>query len=212
MYSRARVRTAITSLIFMCSASYGTAIQAAPIDDILSNLQPGEWYEVPNSRLETVFPSPVPQGNSGPESVMDAWSGGAYDTKRDRLIVWGGGHADYSGNEVYVFDVNSLKWSRLTEPSQNVGGNESTGLYPDGKPRSAHTNNYIQYAESVDRFISLGLGFTYPGSYVTPYVHAFDFDTLTWDSSLQPVPSNGGSIPDSITAYDPKTGKIRRQG
>lgn len=212
MLSHAEVRTAVTSLLVLFLGYYGSALQAAPIDDVLNNLQPGEWYAVPNSRLETTFPTPIPEGNSGPESVMDAWSGGAYDTKRDRLIVWGGGHADYSGNEIYVFDVNSLQWSRLTEPSSNVGGNEATGLYPDGKPRSAHTNNYIQYAESVDRFISLGLGFTYPQSYVSPYVHAFNFDTLTWDSTLQPVPSDAGSIPDSITAYDPKTGKIWRQG
>jgi hypothetical protein len=38
---------------------------------------------------------------------MAAWGGGAHDTKRDRLIVWGGGHGDYGGNELYAFDVNT---------------------------------------------------------------------------------------------------------
>jgi len=48
---------------------------------------------------------------------MTAWSGGAFDTTRDRLVVWGGGHADYPGNELYVFDLGTLRWQRLTDPS-----------------------------------------------------------------------------------------------
>ena len=26
------------------------------------------------------------------------------DTTRGRLVIWGGGHADYKGNEIYAFD------------------------------------------------------------------------------------------------------------
>src|SRR5262249_55208648 len=72
----------------------------------IDSLQAGQWFQVPNSNLSAVLPNPLPPGN--PVNIMAAWSGGAYDTTRDRLIIWGGGHADYAGNEIYVFDVNSL--------------------------------------------------------------------------------------------------------
>ena len=115
---------------------------AGPVED----LRPGEWYRVPNSKLDAVLPSPVPVGDNRPgtpESVIYEWSGGAYDTTRDRLIVWGGGHNNYSGNEIYAFDLATLRWQRLTDPSANVGGTESSGYYPDGRPRSRHTFEYI---------------------------------------------------------------------
>ncbi len=124
----------------------GGEVKAGIIDD----LQPGHWYEVPDSRLETVFPNPRPPGD--PRAVMNAWNGGAYDSKKDRLIVWGGGHADYSGNEVYVFDIKTLKWSRLTKPSLDVGGSVSSGMYPDGKPRAPHTYNSVEYIPDSGKF------------------------------------------------------------
>ena len=55
-------------------------------------------------------------GNSGPHMVMEAWAGGAYDTLRNRLYVTGGGHLSYYGNEIYAFDIPTLKWLRITDP------------------------------------------------------------------------------------------------
>ncbi len=73
---------------------------------------------------------------------ITAWSGAALDTNADRLLVWGGGHADYSGNEVYAFDLRTLRWTRLTEPS---AVDRSRGHYADGNPRSRHTYDYIEF-------------------------------------------------------------------
>src|SRR5262249_54969665 len=33
------------------------------------------------------------------------WSGGAWDDRNQRLIVWGGGHSDYAGNEVSALNL-----------------------------------------------------------------------------------------------------------
>ena len=177
--------------------------QSGPVDD----LQAGHWYEVPNSSLNSVTPNPLPPGFRG--AIMDAWSGGAYDTVRDRLIVWGGGHGDYAGNEVYVFDINTMSWSRLTDPSADTGGSEVGGLYPDGLPRSRHTYNYLEYAPNADRFYSIGGGVMYPvGQTNDTKVHAFNFNTLTWDSTLSRIPEQNPNTIAAISAYDPVTGKI----
>ena len=52
--------------------------QANPVDE----LPPGHWHEVPDSDLRQVLPDPLPVGDSRPgraHSIMDEWSGGAYD-------------------------------------------------------------------------------------------------------------------------------------
>jgi hypothetical protein len=41
-------------------------------------------------------------------TITGAWSGAAADTKRNRLIIMGGGHSAYAGNEVYSLDLVNL--------------------------------------------------------------------------------------------------------
>ena len=124
-----RSKSLLSASAVICIAAIVPLI-AGPLED----LKPGEWYQVPNSHLYDVRPS----GWSA--NVMEPWSGGAFDTKRDRLLVWGGGHGDYSGNEIYAFDLAQLKWIRLSDPSANTGGDECSGLYPDGRPSPSSGN------------------------------------------------------------------------
>ena len=53
------------------------------------------------------LPDPKPPGNAG--AITGAWNGAALDTKRNRLLVTGGGHLDYAGNEIYAFDFGTLE-------------------------------------------------------------------------------------------------------
>ncbi len=173
--------------------------------DVLDNIQPGEWYVAPNSKLSSVQPAPLPTGASGFLAVMSAWSGGAYDTKRDRLIVWGGGHTDYSGNELYAFDIATLKWIRVNAPSKDVSGNESSGIYPDNTPRARHTYNYITYVPTIDRFCSAGGTGLYPSGQTNDEItRCFDFEKATWEvKSVAPTANIG-----TLAAYDPVTKKV----
>jgi len=186
-------KLALVFIVSFCSSSFA----ADPLDD----LQPGEWYEVPNSKLYDVRP------DGWSANVVVPWSGGAYDTKRDRLVIWGGGHLDYAGNEVYVFDVNTLAWERLTDPSTDLGGDEGSGLYPDGLPRARHTYDYVEYAPNIDKFLVFGGNAQYPtASVASGKVLAFDFDTLTWDSTLAEVPLGYGTA--GTASYNPADGKV----
>ncbi len=178
---------------------------AGPLED----LQPGTWFEAPDSNLAPHMPPSTADDWSGPASVMSAWSGGAYDSKRDRLIIWGGGHHDYAGNELYVFDIATLAWSRLTDRSADVGGDESTGYYPDGLPRSRHTYDYIQYVPAIDRFCSFGGTGLFPsGQGGVSNVDCFDFDTLAWERKADAMSVSIGAV----SAVDPNTGHAWMQG
>lgn len=181
--------------------------QQRPTGHPLTTLEPGQWFEVPNSHLQSVDPCPevsCPPGNTGLKSVVIAWSGATFNTKTDRLLVWGGGHADYSGNEIYAFDIESLKWIRVTDPSTDVSGG-SRWLYSDGKPRSMHTWGYIEYVPPLDSFVSFGGVAPYPSSGTTRQVFAYDFVEGRWETnSITDVPI-GGEARGANAVYDPFT-------
>jgi hypothetical protein len=201
MRMRIRARLLILSVLSGLALRHGGSASA----DVLDDIKPGEWYEAPNSKLSQARPNPLPPGASGISAVMAAWSGGAYDGKRDRLIVWGGGHTDYAGNEIYVFDIATLKWMRTTNPSVDVAGVESSGIYPDNLPRARHTYNYITYVANIDRFCTMGGAGLYPSGQTNDEVtRCFDFAKGAWETkSLAPTANIG-----TLAAYDAGTGKV----
>ena len=125
------------------SAALGDAggIVPGPVDGIIAAMPPGSWKELPGTNMADVCPTPYTAYSC--EAVMIAWSGGAFDTLRDRLVVWGGGHADSPYNNVFTFDLASMKWKRWTELPAGMTGDttpkifqdkrvETCGLYPSG--------------------------------------------------------------------------------
>jgi hypothetical protein len=154
-------------------------IHAGPVED----LNPGHWYAVPNSHLRSVSPNPIAfpgiQAGMGIRGVIGAWSGGTYDTKRDRLVIWGGGHWAYGGNEIYVFDVPTLQWIRYTEPFPNPV--QYSHKNSDGTPPSRHTYGGILYITHADRLFGLG-GSPYgqAGMCGTNLLWTFDIANKTW--------------------------------
>jgi hypothetical protein len=135
--------------------------------------------------------------------VISCWCGGAFDTKRNQLVVWGGGHGQYSGNELYGFDVDLLKWERYNDPSNPPA--RDVPYASDGNPCSRHTYNYLQYLPSTDHFYTFGgAAFYYSGGTGTNKVDRFDYDSKAWDTDISQVPSGGTGY--SFSAVDAKTG------
>src|SRR5690348_7701856 len=93
-----KLRMAALALVFILAG--GTyAIHAA-------------WQELPNTQLQSVCP---PDNFGGMNyafsafcsNVIAAWNGAVADTTRNRLIIWGGGHTDYYGNEIYSLNLQA---------------------------------------------------------------------------------------------------------
>ena len=181
-------------------------IQAGPIQD----LAPGAWYEIPNSHLSSVVPNPAPAGD--PANIMNAWSGATYDTDREQLIVWGGGHSDYSGNEVYSFGPMTSAtptWQRLTDPSPAQTG--QTPTYDDGKPRSNHTYDLLVYHQGLKKMISFGLGSIWSTGGEILQIFGFDPGTKQWDP-VSTYPLAKSDVQGTSAVYDPSTGLIWHRG
>jgi hypothetical protein len=183
------------------------AFAAAP-GDILRDLPPQSWYEVPDTPMREVCP-PNYFGGKDYEfhyfctGVISAWSGGALDTLRNRMVIWGGGHNDYYGNELYVFDINQLRWERLTDPDLDFEyGQISVEKHASGNPTARHTYGGLAYIAHADRFFSHGGAVTGDTPGGGDRVWTFDFETLEWeDHGLDRM--NTVTREDEHTVYDP---------
>lgn len=125
------------------------------------------WQDLANTQLKSVCPANSFNGINYQfayycGAVVTAWSGGVADTKRNRLIIWGGGHGDYSGNEVYALNLgtgnSAATMTRLTDPSdftQNGAGCLDTNVV-DGTPVSRHTYGGLVYLPVQDKMFAFG--------------------------------------------------------
>jgi len=141
-------------------AQSSTSARAAPKTSGTIPNAPG-WHQMPNTKLSDVCPPNGPQYPfaSNCTNVIAAWSGGIADQGRNRLVVWGGGHNDYYGNELYALDLNSLSMTRLNDPSPLYPGPPPlpcNTTMPDGKPNARHTYGGLSYIAHADRMYEFG--------------------------------------------------------
>lgn len=146
--------------------------------NVIQAMPEGSWAKVnqnafsevwPPEELRTLFGS-APQT---PHKIVTAWSGFGWDTARGDIILYGGGHANYSGNDVYRWRSSTLRWERaaLSSEMQLVPGTAARMAIDgaDAAPASAHTYDNNIYLPVVDRLLAIG-GALYDsgGGYVRP--------------------------------------------
>jgi len=95
--------------------------------------------------------------------IINAWGGFAYDVNRGDLITFGGGHADYCGNDVYRFRLSSLRWERAGLSSRMDLYKEAEGIVTaipaDGlanAPMTSHMYDQLTFLPRADRMIFFG--------------------------------------------------------
>jgi hypothetical protein len=91
-------------------------------------------------------------------SVIVAWNSAIADLQRNRLILWGGGHTDYAGNEIYSLqlDANPPALIRLNPPSPPNPTNGCVETLLDGRPNSRHTYDALVYLPNQDEMFVFG--------------------------------------------------------
>ena len=172
------------------------------------------WHEIPQTQLRTVCP---PDNFGGTTygftslcpQVVAAWNSGVLDTARNRLVVWGGGHNDYAGNELYALNLDDLTIERLDNPSipTNAGGACSVTTLSDGRPNSRHTYDGLAYMSRSDKMFVFGGSLACSGGYLSNDTWVFDFATSTWQRK-NPSGTIPNALPGIVTAYDPATDRV----
>jgi hypothetical protein len=136
---------------------------AIPATNTLEDLDPSN-----DPAINPDYPSDAPWKPGTFSRIVSAWCGAAFNQAECTLgIPIAGGHGDYYGNEGYSIklDVDAPEWRRLRGPSGAIGnpvtfgdGQESTGLYSDGRVRATHTYSTLVHIPG------LGWGVTQHGA------------------------------------------------
>jgi hypothetical protein len=182
-----------------------------------TSLSPG-WHDLSGTILQNVCPANNFGGINYPFAgychyVIDAWGGAMGDTKRNRLIIWGGGHGDYYGNEVYSLNLGATPatLTRITDPSPlPVSGCPDAA--PDGAPVSRHTYNNLAYLPAQDLMFSFDGGKA-PCGLVSGHTWTLDLSTAKpqWHA-MDPVngynPVGGSWYGYAVCAYDPNSQSV----
>jgi hypothetical protein len=169
---------------------------------------------------------------SSPPVGILAFSGMAIDSRQQKLLLFGGGHNDYWGNEVWAWDINTQIWQKMYEPDPlknialetckaSVDNEKFPGMWlPSGRPISRHTYSSVQFIEHQGVMIVGGYS-TYSGS--GEYLWHPDLggcyyngpgDTWIYDPETNQWTYMGSSIIDSskfspvYSAYDSNTGRL----
>jgi hypothetical protein len=147
-------------VLFITSAALSTAAppsssgkpttRPAP-DPVLSAISPNSWKKIAGFA-------------AAPTGIL-AYSGGTFDTVKNQFLLFGGGHADYWGNEVYAFNPATQSWRKMYEPdarerytSDNID-NLRGKLKDSERPYTRHTYNQICFVgSSASMFIFGGCG------------------------------------------------------
>ncbi len=227
----------VSLVVGLCALA--PALQATATDHLNAAIQAmpnNTWMVVPNSKLNdqndveaqgSDFPG-IWQGSNRSANGKFPFSGGMLDSKRDRLLIWGAGHNDYYGNELYAFNLQDFTWDRLTDPSppldRSVDRTIRRDILDDGNPNSRHTYYNLAYIPELDSmFVSPGGATSSGAGGLDRNTWLFDFQANeAADDSSQKVgwvnkgKTNNGVpvIPYSPTAsaYDPTSGKVYTVG
>jgi len=137
---------------------------SGPLLPLLLQMPENTWLHANANLYSNVWTSPSLEPLDGcctqpPSKIIVAWSGFAWDSNRGDLILWGGGHANYPGNDVYRWHSSSLLWERASLPSEIqtdplLGKIAIDGV--DNAPISSHTYDNNLFLPVADRFLTWG--------------------------------------------------------
>jgi hypothetical protein len=135
----------------------------------------GQWYEIPNTSISSVDPSPTPPGVEGPSAKVYDWTSFVADHRTSKVYsVANGGHAGYGGNEVDALELerDDPRWIEVLPPTPNASVTSCSEYYADGRPTSRHTYYGILLNEFDDRIMLAG-GSWYCGNGI-PFLQTID--------------------------------------
>jgi len=143
-------------------------VGSGPLLPLILQMPANSWLQVnANSYSDVWTPAsrePLDMGSpQNPSKIILPWSGFAWDSNRGDIILYGGGHANYPGNDVYRWHSSSLQWERASLPSEIYNDPVAGFLTVDGvdnSPIASHTYDNNIFLPIADRFQTWG-GATY---------------------------------------------------
>lgn len=171
------------------------------------------WFMVPNTSLSSICPTYSDiQGNSGCAAVETAWGSATVDSTRNRLVIHGGGHVDYDGNEIYAIDFNANPIAPVLVKDASHGSGVDSAVagcseaFPDGTPNSRHDYSGFWYLPNQDVYFMYGAGIASCGNF-SDGNWIYSPNNGAWTQlapSTHPNTQQNGSI--DLAGYNPTDG------
>jgi len=196
----------------------GQSADLSPLVDLLEGVPEAGWLRVNVNSFKDVWTPQALRPSSGsiassPEKLIRAWSSFAWDCRRGDLLLFGGGHANYSGNDTYRWRATTRLWERMSLPSDVIGpfGTRLSYIAIDGAfaaPVGAHTYDNNIYLPFIDRFLVVGGS---PWNTSLPFVTPTGPDTLrvtgpyTFDTAKADPGKVGGTTGSHVKAKSDAT-------
>jgi hypothetical protein len=160
------------------------------------------------------------------QNVIRTWNGAIADTNQNRLILWGGGHGNYFGNEIYSLNLtaNPITLTRLKDPTIPTNYANAANCIdgippgsPDFAPNARESYGGLEFLPGPNRMM------IFDGSLACTQGHG---SANTWTISLAGLsnssswvhedPTLSGTKPNNdangpygnIAAYDPNSGLV----
>ena len=94
----------------------------------------------------------------GRTAPVRTWGSATFDSKRERILYWGGGHCGYEGSDVDAFDVPANTWIAERQPPSYPERLWNHGVRPagvtfDGEPWTDHGRRIYAYDPAGDRLV-----------------------------------------------------------
>lgn len=155
------------SLSALCLALPVPALAEPNLNNLISILDStpeGSWVKVNNNLFPDVWTPAslrplMSSANPEPSAIIGAWSSFAWDQNRGDLIIFGGGHANYTGNDIYRWRGTTQLWERASLPSEIKMDDKGNWIAVDGPlnaPAAAHTYDNNIFLPIVDRMLTFG--------------------------------------------------------
>lgn len=206
--------------VVMLAAVLGCALPAAgqiPNPTLLA-LPDGQWSELPGTAMASAGDMEIDCCDYGAPCMLSwggilAYSGATLDAARQQIVLWGGGHNDYFGNQLLRFELATLTWQLEYSPtSLCLYPSDPTYVFTNGMPVSRHTYDHIGVISHLGVLFSFSgacaEGPLWNGGWSFADVWTYDFDAQAWTDHTAQVTGGddyGLGLPGNSGEYDPVT-------
>lgn len=152
----ARQTIAVATSIVASLNALPVLADTSRLQSLLDAAPVSSWIQVNTGSWSSAWPtgSEAVQGaGDNTRAVVTAWSSFAWDAVNDSLLLWGGGHANYKGNEMYVWNAGTGAWMLGSLPSRIDANNY---VVDNAAPQSSHTYDNNLYLPKNNMFVTFG--------------------------------------------------------
>lgn len=151
----------------------------SPVAHEFPNLPVNQWVLLSNPR----HAAPV-----------RTWGSATFDTRRERILYWGGGHCGYEGSDVDAYDVATHTWIPDPAPPSYPErlwnhGVRLAGVTFNGEPWTDHGRRIYAYDPAADRMI-MARPIRLTAGYEPPWLRAYPSKTNVAPDALVSQPSS----------------------